>query len=247
MMYLFLAIACMMGPLGAWYAFSADDRSARIRRGLLSLLSMGILFFALWLCRGWIEQLEGGFLRWANADEMFPTATQGAVDEVHVGMRTFVSPLPLVIPAGPGEKVQLRGWIRSWDTYQNPITVCLISKQSSKIEIPLMSTNQERPDIARYFADPLLGRSGFLAEVTLPSDFQNGSYTVAIECRGTSWKRFYSLNAIERVTPEAALTLENAEKAKRVTVSGSRSGEAQKTPQAEQVRKKKRGLRKVDQ
>jgi hypothetical protein len=240
MIYFFLAIACMVGPLGAWYAFSADEPVARIRRGLLSLMSMGILFLALWLCRGWIEQLEGGFLRWANADEMFPTATQGALDEVHVGMRTFVSPLPLVIPAGPGERIQVRGWIRSWDSYQNPITVCLISKQTPKTVIPLMTTNQERPDIAKYFADPLLDRSGFLAEVTLPPDFRAGMYSVAIDCRGTSWKRFEALNALEGVPLETATALENAEIAKRVTVSGSRAEAAQKSTPAEQVRKKKR-------
>jgi hypothetical protein len=178
---------------------------------------------------------------------MFPTATQGALDEVHVGMRTFLSPLPPVIPAGPGERVQVRGWIRSWDSYQNPITVCLISKQTPKIVIPLITTNQERPDIAKYFADPLLDRSGFLAEVILPPDFRADMYSVAIECRGTSWKRFQSMNALEGVTRETAVALENTEIAKRVTVSGYRSGEAQKTPRAEQVRKKKRGLRKVDQ
>ena len=240
MIYFFLAIACMVGPLGAWYAFSADEPIARIRRGLLGLLTMGLLFLSLWLYRGWIQRFEQEFLSWANADELFPSATQGSVDEVHVGKRTFLSPLPHVIPAGPGERLQVRGWVRSWDSFMNPITVRLLSKESHGKEIPMISSNQERPDIARYFADPLLGRSGFLAEVTLPSDFHKGSYRVVIECRGTSWKRFEALNALEGVPLETATALENAEIAKRVTVSGSRAEAAQKSTPAEQVRKKKR-------
>jgi hypothetical protein len=240
MMYLFLAIACMMGPLGAWYAFSADERGARIVRGLLSLLTMGVLLLSLWLCRGWIQRFEQGLLNWANADELFPAATQGAVDEVHIGVRTFVSPLPLVIPVGPGERLQVRGWIRSWDSFLNPITVSLISKQAPRKEIVMISNNQERPDIAKYFADPLLGRSGFLAEVTLPPDFQIGSYRVVIECRGTSWNRFEALNALEGVPRETAEALEKSEISKRVTVSTFKAEKAQKTTQAEQGRKKKR-------
>jgi hypothetical protein len=238
MIYFFLAIACMVGPLGAWYAFSADEPIARIRRGLLGLLTMGLLFLSLWFYRGWIQRFEQGFLSWANADELFPSATQGAVDEVHVGKRTFVSPLPLVISAGPGERLKVRGWVRSWDSFMNPITVRLLSKEAPRKEVPMISANQERPDIARCFADPLLGRSGFLAEVTLPSDFHKGSYRVVIECRGISWKRFEALNALEGVPLETATALENEDIAKRDTVS--RAEAAQKSTPTEQVRKKKR-------
>jgi hypothetical protein len=240
MMYWFLSLACIMGPLGAWYAVSADERHARFLRGLLSILVIGILFLSLWLSRSWMARMEHVFLRWANADEMFPSATQGAVDEVRIGSRNFVSPLPLVMQAGPGERLQVRGWIRSCDSFVNPIKVCLVAKRSPSMEMPLISTNQERPDIVRFFTDPLLGMSGFLAEVTLPADFQNGLYSISVEVRGASWKRFYSLNAIEGVTPEASVALENAEKAKRVIVSGSKANAAAKASPVEQGRKKRK-------
>ena len=112
-----------------------------------------------------------------------PMECRGTLDEADAGLRHIMVGMSDFFQAGVGRRLMVRGWISSYYSIENPITVRLIPCNGRKPEVVLTVTQEKRPDLLKVTHDPLLEQCGFRAECVLPVDLPLGKYHVVVQCR----------------------------------------------------------------
>ena len=181
MAYFIINYLCATGAIVAWIVYSCEGwrRKAGIMACYL-VFSVGFIAFV---------QTEGsalartvdGFL--GLEKDNTPMECRGTLDEADAGLRHIMVGMSDFFQAGVGRRLMVRGWISSYYSIKNPITVRLIPCNGGKPEVVLTVTQEKRPDLLKVTHDPLLEQCGFRAECVLPVDLPLGKYHVVVQCR----------------------------------------------------------------
>jgi len=134
---------------------------------------------------------------------------KGALDEAEAGLRQIVVGMSDSFPAGVGRRLMLKGWISSFYSIENPITVRLIPRNGGKPSVDLTVTQEKRPDVLKTTHDPLLEQCGFRAQCVLPADLPLGKYHVVVQCRDNlNADEFIPRCEVEVVSAQAGIALD---------------------------------------
>jgi hypothetical protein len=103
----------------------------------------------------------------------------------------------------------LKGWIYSFYSIKNPITVRLIPRNGGKSSVDLAVIQEKRPDVLKTTHDPLLEQCGFRAQCVLPADLPLGKYHVVVQCRDNlNADEFIPRCQVEVVSAQAGIALD---------------------------------------
>jgi hypothetical protein len=208
MAYFIINYLCITGAIVGWIVFSCEGwrRKVGITVGYL-MISAGLFAFI---------QLEGAALG-RMVDGLFdlrkndnaPMECRGALDEAEAGLRKIMVGMSDSFPAGVGRRLMLKGWIYSFYSIKNPITVRLIPRNGGKPSVDLTVTQEKRPDVLKTTHDPLLEQCGFRAQCVLPADLPLGKYHVVVQCRDNlNADEFIPRCQVEVVSAQAGIALD---------------------------------------
>jgi hypothetical protein len=207
MAYFIINYLCIMGAIVGWIVFSCEGWRRKVVIGGCSLIfSVGLFAFI---------QLEGATLASAldgvfgGEKENTPVECKGSLDEADAGLRKIVVGMSDSFQAGVGRRLMLKGWIYSFYSIKNPITVRLIPRNGGKSSVDLAVIQEKRPDVLKTTHDPLLEQCGFRAQCVLPADLPLGKYHVVVQCRDNlNADEFIPRCQVEVVSAQAGIALD---------------------------------------
>jgi hypothetical protein len=181
MAYFLINYLCATGAIVAWIVFSSEGWRRKIGITVIYLIvSAGLVAFI---------QHEGAALAKTTdgilgvEKDNAPVECRGALDEAEAGLRHIMVGMSDSLQAEVGRRLMLRGWISSYYSIKNPITVQMIPRKGGKPSLNLKVTQEKRPDLLKATHDPFLEQCGFRAECVLPQDLPLGKYQVVVQCR----------------------------------------------------------------
>lgn len=207
MAYFLINYLCITGAIVGCIVFSCEGWRRRVVIGGCSLIFSAGLFAFIQLEGAPLASTLNGFLGWEK--ENTPVECKGALDEAEAGLRQIVVGMSDSFQAGVDRRLMLRGWIASFYSIKNPITVRLIPRNGGKPSVELTVTQEKRPDLLKATHDPLLEQCGFRAHCVLPADLPLGKYHVVVQCRDKlNADEFIPRCQVEVVSAQAGIDLD---------------------------------------